>query len=166
MACWYTTAICAAVRQRATLHALNYTRGLFFPLITVLKRDTPPRLWHSTTANVNIRYNLQQAGNRASRHGGKEERSVTALGTLTSGRRAQPPLRLSENRRNGAPRPALPRCGFRHADKAAARTRVKRRSRRPATAKSRSRSPKAAATAATSATPLRLLPRHQLRGRG
>lgn len=96
-----------------------------------------------------------------SRQGRKEEPSVTAPVTVMPGRRAQPRLRLPANTGSGAARPALPRWCFRHTDGAAARTGTQPRSRQPATAQSRS-----LRAAATSATPLRLQPRHQPGGGG
>ena len=137
MACWYTTAICAAVWQRATLPPLNYTQGFFFPphYCAEMSHGTETlaqhysECEHTVQSSKDTKLRFQQRG--------KEECSVTALVAIMSGRRAQPRLRLSENLRNGTPRPALPRCCFRHADNAAARTRVKHRSRHAAAAEPR-----------------------------
>lgn len=156
-ACWYTTALCAAVRQQATLHPLNYTQGFSpppLPSITALKRDTVQRLWHSITANVNVRYNPRQTPNCASSNVAKEKR-LPRLWQVAGHKLEHGFRRTRETAHRSRP------C---HAGASAARvTRLLAPavSAAPGTPpQSRGSGPRAAAT------PLRLQPRHQPRGRG
>lgn len=85
-ACWHTTALCAALRQQATLHPLNYIHGLFFLLhdCAAMRHGADTLAHYSKREHTTQSPVRQQSGLPETRK--PEKRAVTAVTVMSRSR--------------------------------------------------------------------------------